>query len=89
MIGVLADVATAVAAVVGLFVAALAFSGYRQNDSRVMLALAGAIVAITVLPFLVGELVGPLLSLTDAQALVAILLAHTLGLVAIYRTFRN
>ncbi|RXK49032.1 DUF7521 family protein [Halorientalis pallida] len=89
MIGMLADLATAATAVVGVFVAALAFRGYRQNDSGVMLALAVGVVAITVVPFLVMELLGPLLALSDAQALVAILLAHTLGLVAIYRTFRN
>jgi hypothetical protein len=29
----------------------------------------------------------PLLSLTDAQALLGVTLSHTLGLVAIYRSF--
>jgi chromate transport protein ChrA len=89
MIGTLANLATTVTAVVGLFVAALAFRGYRQNDSVAMLALSVGIVAIAVVPFLVTELAGPLLALTDAQALVAILLSHTLGLAAIYRSFRN
>ncbi|SDG18286.1 DUF7521 family protein [Halorientalis regularis] len=89
MIGTLADLATAVTAVVGVFVAALAFRGYRQNASSVMLALAVGVVAITVVPFLVMGLLGPLPALSDAQALVAILLAHTFGLVAIHRTFRN
>ena len=64
----LADAATALTAVVGLFV---------------------GIVAIAVVPFLVTELVSPLLGLSDAQALVAILSAHTVGLLAIYRTFRR
>lgn len=89
MIETLADAAWAVNAVVGLFVAALAFNGYRQNDSSVMLALAVAITAITVVPFVVRELLAPLLALTDAQAIVGLLLAHTAGLVAIYRTFQN
>jgi hypothetical protein len=89
MIGTLANLVTTVTAVVGLFVAALAFRGYRQNDSGAMLALSVGIVAIAVVPFLVTELAGRLLALTDAQALVAILLSHTLGLAAIYRSFRN
>ena len=89
MIGTLADLAMAATAVVGLFVAAIAFRGYRQNDSGVMLALAVGVVTITVVPFAVTELFDPLFGLSDAQALVTILLAHTLGLVAIYRTFQN
>ena len=89
MIGRLADLITTLTAAVGLFVALIAFRGYRQNDSGVMLALAVGIVAIAVVPFAVTELLGALLTLSDAQALVTILLAHTVGLAAIYRTFRN
>ncbi|WP_247009174.1 DUF7521 family protein [Halorientalis litorea] len=89
MIETLANIAWTVNAVVGLFVTVLAFRGYRQNDSSVMLALAIAIAAITVVPFVVRELLAPLFALTDAQAIVGLLLAHTVGLVAIYRTFQN
>lgn len=84
----LADGATALTAVVGLFVAVIAVQGYRRQDSPAMAALAVGILAIAVVPFLVTQFVAPLLVLTDAQALVAILLSHTLGLLAIYRTFR-
>jgi len=85
----LADAATALTAAVGLFVAVIAVQGYRRQDSPVMAALAVGILAIAVVPFLVTQLAAPLLALTDAQALVAILLSHTVGLLAIYRTFRT
>jgi hypothetical protein len=85
----LADAATALTAVVGLFVAVLALQGYRRQDSPVMAALAVGVVAIAVVPFVVTEFVTPVLVLSDAQALVAILTAHTVGLLAIYRTFRR
>jgi len=85
----LADAATTLTAVVGLFVTVLAAEGYRRHDSPVMAALAVGVFAIAVVPFVVTELLAPLVALTDAQALVVILFSHTVGLVAIYRTFRN
>ncbi|WP_126663689.1 DUF7521 family protein [Haloterrigena salifodinae] len=80
-------VASALTAVVGLFVAHLAYRGYRRNDSRTMRALAFGIVCIAVVPYAILYLVDPLLGLTDAQSLLAITLSHTVGLAAIYRTF--
>lgn len=82
-----ATVGSAVTAALGALVAWLAARGYRRNDSPVMRGLALGIVAIAVLPPLVSELLAPLLALSDAQALLAITLSHTAGLVAIYRTF--
>lgn len=82
-----ATVGSAVTAALGSLVAWLAAQGYRRNDSPVMRGLALGIVAIAVLPALIGELLAPLLALSDAQTLLAITLSHTTGLVAIYRTF--
>ena len=83
----LATVGATGTALLGVIVASLAFRGYRRNDSPVMRGLAIGIVAIAVVPFLVIELVAPLLLLTDAQALLGATLSHTIGLLAIYRTF--
>lgn len=74
-------------AVVGLYVAALAYRGYRENRSPTMRVLAVGILCIAVVPYLVTLAVGPLLALTDAQVILAVTLAHTVGLAAIYRTF--
>jgi hypothetical protein len=74
-------------ALLGVAVAWLALQGYRRNDSPVMRGLAIGIVAIAVVPFVIVELLTPLLSLTDAQALLGATASHTVGLLAIYRTF--
>ncbi|WP_440766882.1 DUF7521 family protein [Natronorubrum sp. DTA7] len=79
--------ASALTAVVGLFVAHLAYRGYRRNDSQTMRALAIGIVCIAVIPYLILYLFDPVLGLRDAQSLLAITLFHTAGLLAIYRTF--
>lgn len=79
--------ASALTAVVGLFVAHLAYRGYRRNDSATMRALAIGIVCIAVIPYLILYLFDPVLGLSDAQSLLAITLFHTAGLLAIYRTF--
>ena len=79
--------ASALTAVVGLFVAHLAYRGYRRNDSQTMRALAVGIVCIAVIPYLILYLFDPVLGLSDAQSLLAITLFHTVGLLAIYRTF--
>ena len=83
----LATVGATGTALLGVAVASLAFRGYRRNDSPVMRGLAIGIVAIAVVPFLVVEFVAPLLALSDAQALLGITVSHTVGLLAIYRTF--
>jgi len=84
-----ATVGVTLTALLGVVVASLALRGYRRNDSPVMRGLGVGIVAIAVVPFLVVELLAPLVSLTDAQALLCATLSHAVGLFAIYRTFDN
>jgi positive regulator of sigma E activity len=83
----IATVGVTLTALLGVIVASLALRGYRRNDSPVMRGLGVGIVAIAVIPFVVVELLAPLLSLTDAQALLWATLSHAAGLLAIYRTF--
>lgn len=83
----LATAGSAGTALLGAVVAWLAIRGYRRNDSAVMRALAVGIVAIAVVPFVVVELLTPVVPLTDAQALLGATVSHTVGLLAIYRTF--
>ncbi|MFC4541192.1 hypothetical protein ACFO5R_04520 [Halosolutus amylolyticus] len=80
-------VASALTAVLGLFVAYLAYRGYRRNDSPTMRALSIGIVCIAVLPYLILYLLTPAFGLADAESLFAITLSHTIGLAVIYRTF--
>ena len=82
-----ATIGVTLTALLGVVVASLALRGYRRNDSPVMRGLGVGIVAIAVVPPLVVELLAPLLSLTDAQVLLWATLSHTVGLLAIYRTF--
>lgn len=83
----LTAVSSALTAVVGLFVAHLAYRGYRRNESRTMRALSIGIVCIAVVPYLILSLFGPFFGLSDAGRLLAITLSHTVGLAVIYRTF--
>ena len=84
-----ATAGVALTTLLGAIVASLALQGYRRNDSPVMRGLGVGVVAIAVVPHLVVELLAPLLSLTDAQALLWATLSHAVGLLAIYRTFDN
>lgn len=70
-------------AVLGAFVAGLAYRGGRRNDSDAMRYLAVGIVCIAVAPFLVNYGVGPALSLSDAQTLLGVLAVTNVGLLAI------
>jgi len=72
-----------VVAAVGALVAATAYRGYRRNDSDAMRFLAAGIAAITVGPFVVTYGLAPLWSLSDAAALLGVLLANIVGLLAI------
>ena len=81
----LALAASALTAAVGALVAHQAYRGYRRNDSETMRALAIGVTLLAVAPLAVVSLDGPL-GLTDAEALVAVLLAHTAGLAVIYRS---
>lgn len=85
-VSLLATVSTGVTASLGVAVAWLAYRGYRRNESPAMRGLAVGIVAIAVVPFAVN-IVALAVSLTDAQALLAVTFSHTVGLLSIYRTF--
>jgi len=86
-LGTVTAAATALTALVGCYVAYLAYQGYRRNDSETMLVLSVGVVFIAVVPFLVSTVAAPLLALSDAQAILGATLSHTLGLVAVYRSF--
>lgn len=73
----------AVTAVVGAFVAYQAYRGYQRNESRPMLYLAGGIVFITIVPFIVTYSIGLLATTTDAQTLLAITVSTLVGVIAI------
>lgn len=87
MLESLTAVVSALTAVVGLYVAHLAYRGYRRNESQTMRALSVGIVCIAVIPYLILYVVDPLFALTDAQSLLSITLFHAIGLAVIYRTF--
>lgn len=78
----------AITAGLGLYVAWLAAKGYVEHDSQTMGALAVGIVAITVVPFLIAHVLDPLFALSDAKSILGVMLSHTVGLLAIYQTFR-
>lgn len=80
--------AAGVTALVGLYVAVLAFRGYRAHQSTTMAALGIGIVAITVIPFLITHALAPVLALSDAKSILGVMIAQTLGLLAIYLSFR-
>lgn len=79
--------AAAVTALLGSYVAYLAYSGYRRNDSETMRVLAVGILFIAVVPYLVSHAAAPVLGLSDAQTILGVTLSHTAGLVALYRSF--
>ena len=74
-------------ALVGCYVTYLAYRGYRRNDSETMRVLAIGVLFIAVGPYVVSYGLAPVLGLTDAQTILGVTLSHTVGLVAIYRSF--
>lgn len=84
----LTALASGLTAIVGLYVAWLAARGYRKHGSATMGALALGIVAITVVPFLIAHVVGPAVGFSDALSILGVMVSHTVGLLAIYQTFR-
>jgi uncharacterized membrane protein required for colicin V production len=80
-------VVSTITAIVGFFVAYLAYRGYRRNESQRMRALSVGILCIAVLPYLVVHIVGRFVNTTDATMIVIITLLHAIGLAAIYTTF--
>jgi hypothetical protein len=82
-VATLAALAAAATALAGSVVAGLAYRGGRRNDSDAMRYLAVGIACIAVLPGVIGYGVAPLLPLSDAMVLLAMLLANVAGLLAI------
>lgn len=83
------DIVTLVAALpaaLGLFVASLAYRGYRRHGSETMGLLAVGIACFTAIPFAVTALVGPALAWSDALTLLVVVAAYNVGLVAILRS---
>lgn len=76
-----------VTALVGCYVTYLAYRGYRRNDSETMRVLAIGVLFIAVGPYVVSYAAAPVLGLTDAQTILGVTLSHTIGLVAVYRSF--
>lgn len=81
--GTVLFVTASLTAVLGTFVAGLAYRGARRNDSDTMRLLAVGILCIAVLPFVVNYAVRPVVSLSDATALLAVLGLNIVGLIAI------
>ena len=76
--------ATAAAtAMVGMFVAFIAYRGYQKHGSLTMRYLAIGIVFITASPFLISYVLTPLVALSDPVALLGILGANIIGLLSI------
>ncbi|ESP90047.1 DUF7521 family protein [Candidatus Halobonum tyrrellensis] len=76
-------VTAAVTALLGGFVAWLAYRGYRRNGSRAMRLLAVGVVCFTVVPFLATYGAGPALGASDAATLLGVLLSNVVGLLAV------
>ncbi|WP_313692535.1 DUF7521 family protein [Halorarum halobium] len=76
-------VTAAATALVGAVVAAIAYRGYRRNDSESMGFLALGIVCFAVAPFLLTYGVGPVAALSDAETLLSVLCANIAGLLAV------
>jgi hypothetical protein len=76
-------VTAALTAVFGTVVAGLAYRGARRNDSDTMRLLAVGILCIAVLPFVVNYAITPVVALSDAMALLAVLSLKVVGLIAI------
>jgi uncharacterized membrane protein (DUF441 family) len=76
-------VTAAATAVVGAVVAWLAYRGYRRNDSQAMRFLAVGLVGITVVPFFLNYGIAPVVGVSDATTLLAVLLANIAGLVSL------
>jgi len=73
----------ATTALVGAAVAALAYRGYRRNDSDAMRFLAVGVACFTVLPFALTYGVAPVAGLGDAATLLGVLTVNVVGLVAV------
>lgn len=79
----------ATVAVAGIFVATLAYLGYRRNGSRPMLYLALGIVLLTAVPVGIDTGLSTLTTATDASILLGVTIAHLCGVVAILYALTN
>lgn len=73
----------ATTALVGSAVAALAYRGYRRNDSDTMRLLAVGVACFTLFPFVLTYAVGPVLGFSDAATLLSVLMVNVVGLLAV------
>lgn len=73
----------AAVAVAGLFVASLAYRGYRRNESRPMLYLAVGIGFLTAVPAGANYGLSSLTGASDAAILLAVTIAHLVGVLAV------
>ncbi|WP_436343899.1 DUF7521 family protein [Natronorubrum sp. FCH18a] len=73
----------AVVAAAGLFVASLAYRGYRRNESRPMLYLAVGIGFLTAVPAGINYGLSSLTTASDATILLTVTIAHLVGVLAV------
>lgn len=72
----------AATAVAGLFVASLAYRGYRRSGSRPMLSLAAGIVLLTAVPVAADYALQTATAATDAEILLVVTASHLAGVAA-------
>ncbi|WP_228546388.1 DUF7521 family protein [Halegenticoccus tardaugens] len=70
-------------ALAGLFVASLAYWGYRRNASRPMLYLSVGILLLTTIPVTMDYTLQGVTTATEAEILLVITLSHLAGVLAI------
>lgn len=78
------DLASGLTAIVGAYVAVLAYRGYRRNDSRPMAYLAAGIVLLTTVPFVVSYGAWLAFDPDDATVLVLTGACYLIGLVSVH-----
>lgn len=76
-------------AVLGLFVASLAYRGYVDNDSTPMFFLTLGIAFLTTVPFLVSYGSNWLLPIEEPIIVLLVTTSHLLGLLALFRSFKR
>lgn len=79
----------AATAVAGLFVATLAYLGYRRNGSRPMLYLAVGIILLTAVPVSIDYGLSTMTPATDAVILLGVTIVHLSGVGAILYALTN
>lgn len=82
-IGGVIPVFAVASAIGGLFVASLAYQGYRRNNSQPMLYLATGIILLTTIPVGMNYALAASTTATDAEILLLITASHLAGVTAI------